>query len=288
MNNWSDKTYKLILMSCFVVTMLCFVYIALVLCSNTNWDETIFAKDCMGNIGDFLSGTFGILLSFVTFILMWRTFYTQRKQFERQDQLQRQASFETTYFNLLSSLDEVRANVINSLGRCSSGIHSFSEWHSALVNFYEEKGEDTIVHPNDVSSQIEATEGKVAEIYEKFVEKTVYVGFYYRYIYNILKFATNYWEEDKEDYKTVRKYVDLLCAKLSDEELCMIFYNAISKYGRNQNESLEFKRILDKYQVFENLSQDFLIDRSHFRFYPQTDFKFLNRDERKSYLAILK
>lgn len=284
MNDRSDKAYRFIVMSSFVVTMLCFVYIALVLCSNTNWDETVFAKNYMGNIGDFLSGTFGILLSFVTFLLMWHTFSTQRKQFEHQDQLQRQASFETTYFNLLSSLDEVRSNVINSLEKCNSAINSFPEWHTALVNFFEEQGEDTIVHQDDVLSQIEATEGKVAVLYEKFVEETVYVGFYYRFIYNILKFTINYWEDCKKDYNTVRKYVDLLCAKLSDEELCMLFYNALSKYGRNQNESLEFKRILDIYQVFENLNQDFLIDRSHFRFYPHTDFKFLNRDERKSYL----
>lgn len=64
MNNRSDRRYKLFLMSCFAMTMLCFVYIALVLCSNMSWDKTVFAKDCMGNIGDFLSGTFGILLSF--------------------------------------------------------------------------------------------------------------------------------------------------------------------------------------------------------------------------------
>ena len=54
----------------------------------------------MGNIGDFLSGTLGVLLSFVSFLLMWKTFATQYRQFERQNELQNQASFETTYFNL--------------------------------------------------------------------------------------------------------------------------------------------------------------------------------------------
>ena len=49
-----------------------------------------------------------------------------------------------------------------------------------------------------------------------------------------------------------------------------------------------FKDILDKYQVFENLNSDYLIDRSHFRFYSHTDFKFLTRDERKHYLMSTK
>ena len=76
----------------------------------------------------------------------------------------------------------------------------------------------------------------------------------------------------------------LLCAKLSDEELALLFYNALSKYARDQNEGLHFKEILDEYQIFENLNHDYLIDRSHFRFYPHTDFKFLTRHERKQFL----
>ena len=61
-------------------------------------------------------------------------------------------------------------------------------------------------------------------------------------------------------------------------------YREIPIYGRDQNEWLHFKDILDKYQIFENLNPDYLIDRSHFRFYPYTDFKFLTRDERKHFL----
>lgn len=279
MKNRPDKTSRII-MSSFVVTMICFVFIALVLSFNLNWNETILGKDGMGNIGDFLSGTFGVVLGFVSFLLMWKTFSVQRKQFAMQDALQRQSSFETTFFNLLNSLDQVRENVISILSHSDKSIDSFTSWYKNMVCAFRESDDDVVIKSSFVTSQIEATEGVVAKIYEEFVEDEGYAGFYFRYVYNIMRFIIDFWP----NYDLRRKYVDLLCARLSDEEMSLIFYNALSKYGLNQDEQPKFKEMLDKYQVFENLNKDYLIDRSHFRFYPYTDFKFLTRDERKEYL----
>lgn len=280
MKKWSDKTYKYIVLPSFVVTMLCFVYIVLVLSFKLNWNETILGKDGMGNVGDFLSGTFGVVLGFVSFLLMWKTFSVQRKQFAMQDTLQRQSSFETTFFNLLNSLDQVRANAISILSHSDKSIGSFTNWYKNMVYAFRESDDDIVIKSSYVDSQIEAIEGVVAKIYEGFVEDEGYAGFYFRYVYNIMRFIIDYWP----DYSIRRKYIDLLCARLSDEEMSLIFYNALSKYGLNQDERPKFKEMLDTYQVFENLNKDYLIDRSHFRFYPHTDFKFLNRDERRSLL----
>lgn len=281
MKKWSDKTYKYVVLPSFVVTMLCFVYIVLVLSFKLNWNETILGKDSMGNVGDFLSGTFGVVLGFVSFLLMWKTFSVQRKQFAMQDTLQRQSSFETTFFNLLNSLDQVRANAISILSHSDKSIDSFTSWYKNMVYAFRESDDDVVIKSSYVDSQIEATEGVVAKIYEKFVEDEGYAGFYFRYVYNIMRFIIDYWP----DYSIRRKYINLLCARLSDEEMSLIFYNALSKYGLNQDERPKFKEMLDTYQVFENLNRDYLIDRSHYRFYPHTDFKFLNRDERKSFLG---
>lgn len=266
----------------FLITMICFIVIVIAVVSQVDWECCSFSKVYMGNIGTFLSGTIGVLLSFVSFLLMWRTFSTQKKQFDMQDSLQRQASFETTYFNLLNSLDGIRNNAVLVLKKKNPSINSLTEWHKIMKDFFEESGEDVIVKSDDVASLIEATEGKVAEIYEKFIDENSYIGFYFRYIYNLLKFVVDYWSD--ASYK--KKYVDLLCARLTDEELSLVFYNALSKYGLNQEECPKFKEILDRYQVFENLNKDYLVDRSHFRFYPHTDFKFLTRDERKDYLTV--
>lgn len=271
---------NILIMLSFVVTMICFVVIAVALISQVNWADCSFSRDYMGNIGDFLSGTIGVFFAFVSFLLMWWTISIQRKQFREQDKLQKQASFETTYFNLLSSLDQVRTNAISVLSKKDATKTSFTVCHGKLIDFFKSSNEKIKVFPDDTPSQIEGTEGKVAELYESFISSESYIGFYFRYVYNVIKFAIINWP----DMANRQKYIDLLCARLTDEEMAFIFYNALSKHGLDKNEHPRFKRLLDKYHVFENLSEHYLIDRSHFRFYPNTDFKFLTRDERSKYL----
>lgn len=276
----NNKYTNYIFLLLFVVTMICFIVIMIVILSKVDWSNCFFSRSYMSNIGNFLAGTLGVFLSFVSFLLMWRTFSVQRKQFAMQNTLQRQSSFETTFFNLLNSLDQVRENAINIISHSDKEIDSFTSWYNKMYNVFKKADDDYIIKPTDVDSQIEATEGIVSQIYERFVEKEGYAGFYFRYIYNILRFVINYWPE----FEIRSKYVDLLCARLSDEEMSLIFYNALSKYGLDQDERPKFKEMLDTYQVFENLNKDYLIDRSHFRFFPSTDFKFLTRDERELYL----
>lgn len=278
-----NKYTNIVIALSFIITMICFVVIMISMLSEVEWSDCSFSKNYMSNIGNFLAGTLGILLSFVSFLLMWKTFSVQRKQFAMQDTLQRQSSFETTFFNLLNSLDQVRDNTINILSHSDKNIDSFTSWHKKMVYTFRESDDDVIIKPSYVDSQIEAIEGVVAKIYEQFVEDEGYAGFYFRYVYNVMRFIIDYWP----NFEIRRKYVDLLCARLSDEEMSLIFYNALSKYGLNQDEQPKFKEMLDNYQVFENLNKDYLIDRSHFRFYPYTDFKFLTRDERKEYLKFI-
>ena len=273
------RFFHLFILLSFFVTMICFVVILITFFSQVNWNDCAFSKDFMGNIGDFLSGTIGVFLSFISFLLMWKTFSTQYRQFERQNELQSQASFETTYFNLLLSLDQVRNDAVQIL-KDKNRVGTISEWYQLFIKDVEIKKEELIIQPDDVLSQVEAIQGVAAKCYEDFISQNGYIGFYFRFIYNTIKFSVNYWN----NYDISRKYTDLLCARLSDEELALLFYNALSKYARDQNEGLHFKDVLDKYQVFENLNYDYLIDRSHFRFYPRTDFKFLTRDERKQFL----
>jgi len=276
----NNKYIGLFVLFAFIITMICFIVIMMSVLSDVDWSDCSFSKGYMSNIGNFLAGTLGVLLSFVSFLLMWKTFSVQRKQFAMQNDLQRQSSFETTFFNLLDSLDQVRENTIKILSHTDMSTDSLTSWHKKMIHAFKDSGENVKLNSKDIESQVEATEGVVAKIYEEFVEENGYAGFYFRYIYNIIRFTIDYWS----DYAIRRKYIDLLCARLSDEEMSLIFYNALSKYGLNQDERSKFKELLDNYQVFENLNKDYLVDRSHFRLYPHTDFKFLTRDERNAYL----
>lgn len=57
------------------------------------------------------------------------------------------------------------------------------------------------------------------------------------------------------------------------------FYDAISKYGKNKDGDYVFQKMLDENQFLENIDQSFLLNRNHYKFYPNTSFKFLNRTE---------
>ena len=78
------------------------------------------------------------------------------------------------------------------------------------------------------------------------------------------------------------KYINLLQAQLSDEELALIFYDAISKLAENKEGFQGFHDLLDETHFLENINQLVLLDEKHFYFYPKTPFKFMSREERNN------
>lgn len=74
---------------------------------------------------------------------------------------------------------------------------------------------------------------------------------------------------------------------MSDEELTLIFYDAISIYGENKEGVQLFREMLDETHFLENIKPQMLLDRQHCYFYPKTPFKFMSRDERKKANGLL-
>lgn len=68
---------------------------------------------------------------------------------------------------------------------------------------------------------------------------------------------------------------------MSDEELGLLFYNSISNMGQDKNHQYRFKHYLDDNSFWENISEETLLSRAHYRLFPKTNFSFLNDDERK-------
>ena len=75
--------------------------------------------------------------------------------------------------------------------------------------------------------------------------------------------------------------------ELSDEELALIFYDAISKYGENKEGDLVFRQMLDETHFLENIKPEVLLDRNHCFFYPKTIFKYMSRDDKKKSLLLV-
>lgn len=234
------------------------------------------------NFGDVMAGTVGILLSFASTLFLFITFKEQRKQFVLSERSQKIVSFEATFFNIMSLLSDVRRTTTENLK--SHDIFSIEGYYYNFANYFKEqinnasfKNYFSSLQKDDVmDTVVDAAKKQTGYLYKEYVDNTNgNIGYFFRYIFNTIKFVRD------QDGKIIQKqrYINLLQSQLSDEELALLFYDAISPYGRNKNGESVFYEMLENSEMLENISEKVLIDRSHVKFYPLTKFKFLSRRE---------
>ena len=266
-----------------------------------------FSKGIFGNdyaleqlkndLGSFISGTVGILFTITATIFLFITFKEQRKQFDLSKIAQEQSRFETTYFNLLSMLDDVRGNVNKNIVQyfANPNISTLRDYYGLMKEYYEiypinkNKVNFTAIMDellvNSLPTEKERAEGCISDFFDSFIsERDFNVGYFFRYIYNTINFVVmergNVLNENGNN--DVQRYLNILQAQLSNEELSLIFYDALSSWGRDKHGAKKFHSLLDTYQFLENIDERFLLNKNHHVFYPKTLFKFLNRDEKSS------
>ena len=66
---------------------------------------------------------------------------------------------------------------------------------------------------------------------------------------------------------------------MSNDELGLLFYNAISKLGQDMKGENKFRGWLDEYNFFENIDRRCIFDDSFRGFYPNTNFKYKLREQ---------
>ena len=102
------------------------------------WQSEFFgANGSAGNIGDFFSGTIGVLLSFVSTVLVIYTIWQQNKQFKLAQEEQRQGRFEIAYYNLVGMIDKTRQASENTLDKETEG--KIKDLIGSWLNNYSEK-----------------------------------------------------------------------------------------------------------------------------------------------------
>lgn len=265
-----------------VVVMLVFVYIVV---SENSIDGIIsMTKDAFkSNFGDTMTGTIGILLSFASTLFLFITFKEQRKQFVETEKSQEVAKFEQTFFNIMSLLSDVRRTTTENLRNHNS--YSIEGYYYNFCNFFQNKLQESKILSSyfkeleqlyPLSSIVVSAREEIGNIYKEYVDENWgNIGYFFRYIFNTLKFVKD------QDGKIINKqrYINLLQSQLSDEELCLIFYDAISPYGMNKKGDGIFYKLLEESEMLENINENVLIAKSHAKIYPSTKFKFLSRRE---------
>lgn len=241
------------------------------------------------NIGDFLWGTIGILLTFISTLFMFLTFNFQQRQFKETKDDALRTRFEGTFFNMISMLYNVRTEadwqIAYSTKDEKANLKSF---YTSLKKKYEDqiKADPDFAHAmndmekeNVLSTEIQTALYDLGDFYDKYVqEQKCNVGFYFRFVHNLVTFVLLHWKDSPND---IHMYLNFIQAQMSDEELALVFYDSISNKGLDKNRQYTFKNNLDEYSFLENIPESTLLRRCHYKIFPKTIFCFLNEDERK-------
>ena len=241
------------------------------------------------NIGDFLWGTIGILLTFISTLFMFLTFNFQQKQFKESKDDAFRTRFEGTFFNMISILYNVRTEADRQIAYSKKEEKAnLKSFYISLKKKYEEKikSDPDFAHAmndmekeNVLSTEIQTALYDLGAFYDKYVqEQKCNAGFYFRFVHNLVTFVLLHWKDSPND---IHMYLNFIQAQMSDEELALVFYDSISNKGLDKNRQYTFKNNLDKYSFLENIPESALLRRCHYKIFPKTMFGFLNEDERK-------
>lgn len=224
--------------------------------------------DNWGTFGEYIGGVLGTILAFFSVILIYATYKNQRENSLLQQ-------FESTFFSLLLNQREILKSLKGNFGNITHPDKKVADEYISEVayqiykefdgrgNRYFEKNRNKI-SPN-FSEQKDENMIIINDIYKRVYRgKESELGHHFRHLYHIIKYV----HESKINNK--KKYVDIIQAQMSDDELYVTFYNGISEYGREK-----FLPLLETYSFFENVRDRGNIFEIHCtQFYPKTNFKY--------------
>ncbi len=173
----------------------------------------------------------------------------QKQEMKQQNQTLNMQQFENSFFNLLSTynsiVNDMEIRATNKSAILAVGRNCFAEYSERLQQCFENR--TTI---EDHLKQISLTFEHFFKFYQNHTEH------YFNNLYHFLKYIENSSIYGKQYYANIIK------AQLSSNELVLIFYYGLSDYGHD-----EFKLLIEKYSLLQNLDNNFLLKESHKKLY---------------------
>ena len=163
--------------------------------------------------------------------------------------------FDNTFFNFL----ENHNNIVTGLELYTSGStrvlltqgkDSFPFLHKKLGKKVAESSEYTI-------ENVLGSYSLFFKTYQKELER------YFTNIYEAVKFV----EESQIKESNKQRYANFVRAQLSTHELALIFYHALSVKSEK-----DFKKLINKYELFKNIDKKLLFGKTHIEQYEKTAF----------------
>ena len=161
----------------------------------------------------------------------------QREEMQQQNESLRRQRFENTFFGMLELHNQVISTVRSDNGG-SSGRAAFGMLLATLRGF--SVGQVSGTHPTRPPSM------DPIEKYERwYTDNESSVGHYFRTLYNIMRYVDEFGGNER------RTYARLVRAQLSSSELKLLFFNGLSRYGREK-----FKPLIERYSLLKHLRTD--------------------------------
>lgn len=259
--NWFKKILISILAICFIfsIFLICLAYEQLYY--NTNTGHIVH----LGVFGDFISGTVGILISLVGIIAVFFAYSSQREQIKIQEKELRELkiknkidNFEKNFYQLLELLNNISNKDVQKQSRQFDNI--FFDMYDKLVEFIKtlinNELNDIIISDKELIKNISVEKLKeyFNQCYMRFYKSYFHdVSEYFRILYNILKLIDkNKITLNNGSELTSKFYSNILRAKLSQKELYIIFFNALSDRAKTKPENKTLQSYLEEFELFEH------------------------------------
>jgi len=151
----------------------------------------------------------------------------QKEQLEQQNLTFKKQRFENTFFQLLQSHQYIVESVITFEKMSGEtfehkGTGFFKKIYSV---FKKEKMNDLAFTILDEAVFLNALNKVYPQFFHNYHDQ---LGHYFTNLYNIVKFI------DRSEIDDKKFYTNLLRAKLSNNELLLLFYNCLYKYGKDK------------------------------------------------------
>jgi hypothetical protein len=211
--------------------------------------------------GDYFGGILNPLLSFSALIAILITIRLQSDELQLStDELAksatalgqqlnafRQQNFESTFFQLMRLLNDVTASLTVWDSNATSWRNG-RECFRVLRRSMDKKIKDNQAREVDTIKAI-------SKANDEFYSENFWIGHYFRTLYHIFKYVKKTRVEDSYFYAR------LVRAQLSDEEVILLFYNALGERG------LAFKPFIEDFALLNNLNESLLVDKNHMTLY---------------------
>jgi hypothetical protein len=221
-----------------------------------------FNTTAWGAFGDFIAGVVGTIFNLIGIVLVYLTFKSQTEFSEIQVINSNLQQFESTFFNLLSTQRDIAKEFVYNI----HGTSNSPTGYAAVSSIAKEL--NRIISQIPVDTSLDTVENRFTTAYRQvYAGRESQLGHYFRHLYHIVKYT------DAAPISDKRKYIDILQAQMSDNELYLAFFNGISPYGER------FLPLMEKYHFLENLNlnaTDANFNSCALHFYPKTFGPYFN------------